>query len=518
MTPPSRDKYGVILLGALLMLFSVLLIWNQWTAVPLWSDEAGLALNIVPRKMAEMGRPFVYYQVCPHGFLVLVKLATWVLGTGERVLRLLPVLGGLTTLFAVAVFSFRAFGIRTAVVAVGLSGSSFRLVEYSAEFKPYATDAAVAIGLGLLALLVFEVEVWSRQAGRRLAALAVAGVLAVWLSLPSIFILGGVGVALCLDPKFRPGMRRPFGYLLLCGGLWLGAFVAGYLLLFSVSSGDSGLNTFWDGAFAPFPITSMEDARWYVGRFFFVFSDPGGFRPRHVAGVLWVVGCVAIYRRDKRIVALLLFPLVLVLIASAMKKYPFHGRLLLFLMPGALVTLAVPIAAMVGHRRREFRVVAGLLLCGFVWSPVQKTAAVLSTSREGAYMRDGVRFMAGQWRSGDRLYLEQATHWIYDYYAYEAGFKTEPIYGQERSQIVKLDGTKGTNWALDLAELDQLRGQPRVWLVMSTFRWPGGESREDFFLAHLDRIGHRLDFFPAEDVNFYLYDLQGTRTSTLPLL
>ena len=54
-----------------------------------------------------------------------------------------------------------------------------------------------------------------------------------------------------------------------------------------------------------------------------------------------------------------------------------------------------------------------------------------------------------------------------------------------------------------LRELNKLRGNGRVWIVISD-----GADEEAFFLDYLDRIGRRLDQFSAQDAWLGLYDLK----------
>ena len=84
-----------------------------------------------------------------------------------------------------------------------------------------------------------------------------------------------------------------------------------------------------------------------------------------LASVLALIGCVSLGRRWPGGLFLVISPLVLALAASALHQYPFHGRLVLYLVPTYLLLLAEGVAA-VGRPTGWLvtLVLAGFLLYG----------------------------------------------------------------------------------------------------------------------------------------------------------
>src|SRR5437764_275507 len=68
--------------------------------------------------------------------------------------------------------------------------------------------------------------------------------------------------------------------------------------------------------------------------------DGGGVQAGGIAAVLFVVGVVAIGRQRWPVALALVVPGLLALLASGLHKYPFAGRLLLFLVPLMLLPVA----------------------------------------------------------------------------------------------------------------------------------------------------------------------------------
>ena len=83
---------------------------------------------------------------------------------------------------------------------------------------------------------------------------------------------------------------------------------------------------FWSAAFAPFPPRSVSDLRWYLSTFFDVFRDPVGLPASGLAALAFAAGLARFWRRDRRTCGLLIGPVLLTLVASALRKYPFSGR------------------------------------------------------------------------------------------------------------------------------------------------------------------------------------------------
>ena len=106
-----------------------------------------------------------------------------------------------------------------------------------------------------------------------------------------------------------------------------------------------------------------------------VFTNPVGIvSPLGpiVAGLLamglFAIGVVSLWKnRERGVLALLLGPIALTMLASALHRYPFHGRVLIFLVPGLLLPVAEGIAAI---GRWKGPVVMGLLIAFLLVSAV----------------------------------------------------------------------------------------------------------------------------------------------------
>jgi len=159
---------------------------------PLWGDEAFVAVNFQVRDFAEMIAPLEHAQIVPLGFMWAGLGVSRVLGTSEYAMRLLPYLAGLASMVLFWRFARRAVGSRAAFLGIAVFAAAYYPVRYAAEVKPYAWD--------LLVSLVLTSAAWSvvhRPRSRRgWAVLLAATAVAPWVSYPSLFVAGAVGLVL----------------------------------------------------------------------------------------------------------------------------------------------------------------------------------------------------------------------------------------------------------------------------------------------------------------------------------
>lgn len=217
----------------------------------LWFDEAALAVNIVERPLAGMLRPLEFHQGAPVGFLLVEKILASLMGPGEFALRLFPLICGLLTVL-LAVVVARLYVSRSVVLlTVALVALNPSLIYYSSEVKQYSSDALVT--LVLLWVLVRLAE--SDLSGRRMAAVAAIGSVAVWFSHPAVFLLAGAGVAFLVSA--RSDKRRTVRLALVLI-VWAASFVVLYVVSLRHLADDHALLDFWGQYFPARPIWKAQ--------------------------------------------------------------------------------------------------------------------------------------------------------------------------------------------------------------------------------------------------------------------
>jgi hypothetical protein len=287
-----------------------------------WNDEAALVLNIVRRNFRDLLQPLDFAQAAPPLFLWAERGLYLRFGSSEYVLRALPVLLGLASLPLFAALAWRLLRPAGAAWAVAWFAVNDRIIPQVAEVKQYSDD------LFFSTLLLFAAFALGPAAPalRRLARAAIVASVAFWFSFPSGIVFGGITLALL--PQI---LRRPRG-LLLTAACMIPPVLSGALLAKLVLGNprDHYLNEFWASQFVNF----AHPAKWFARAMFelgdYPFASLGA-----VVLVLGVFGMLVLRGQGRQaFVSAALATLLLALVASGLRVYPFGGsRVTLYLLP-----------------------------------------------------------------------------------------------------------------------------------------------------------------------------------------
>lgn len=462
----------------------------------LWIDEAMLALNVIHRTPAELLEPLDLNQGAPIGYLLAVKLVVKWFGHSESSLRLLSLVAGLAGMLAFVPLAYRSLPVGAARLAVVLFALSPYLAGYCAEFKQYESDAAIAVFL-----LLIGQPVWTGAAGiGRVAALAGAGAAAVWFSHPAAFVLGGVGSGMLADAIARRDRAALLGRLLAVG-CWALSFATCYLLFTRNLGMNQYLLDYWAGKFLPFPPTKPGDLAWLAMHFFEFFQKPGGLNAdtwglAGVAGLCYLIGAMALARSDWRLLVALTGPMGLCLAASALHKYPFAGRLMLFAVPGMILVVAYGAWRVMETVRGGLPGAGAILGCVLIGAGATECYwLVANKPLHDEHTREAVAEIRADWRDGDRLYVYFGAAPAFAYYTANRPFPAEGV----------AFGADNRNGPQDryFDELRRFRGHSRVWVLIAHTQI----ADEAVIRAYLDGLGRREWQSRRPDAVVLRYDL-----------
>jgi ribonuclease BN (tRNA processing enzyme) len=308
-----------------------------------WFDEAAVVLNLVNRSMVELLRPLDYRQSAPLLFLWLERLVVLVAGPAELAMRAIPFVAGVATLVVMWRVAKRLLPDDAALVTLALVAFSPLLIYYSNELKPYALDALVAATLVALTLRVVETP----ADGRRWFSLALGGAVGALLSTTAPFTMAGAVACLTCSPRLRSarGVGRHATVMLVVWGV-----AAVLVLLFhqDVMARESAtgkyMQQYWNSAFLTTDPPGVRMRMWLAvfGAIKTTFID--GVSRRFEMSLLVVVAAFGFWRLVKRngfaIGALVVVPFLCLVVASALRLYPFDSRLILFAAPLTALLLA----------------------------------------------------------------------------------------------------------------------------------------------------------------------------------
>ena len=182
--------------------------------------------------------------------------------------------------------------------------------------------------------------------GRLIAAMAISVAVAPWCSFASVFVIAGCGMTL-LVTSLRSGRYRDAAVWGMIGVGWLASFIVCYRASTMLLSPYTTMYRFWDFAFLPVNPLSRGGFTKAGGILLKIFVDPLNLVPPiwpwafvMLPILLMVFGGVSLARRSIAACSILVVPIALALVASALKRYPFHGRLILELVPALFLLIA----------------------------------------------------------------------------------------------------------------------------------------------------------------------------------
>lgn len=471
----------------------------------LWLDEALVAPVIADRSFRELLHPGAWGAL-PPGYLWLSKLAVTLLGNNEYALRLIPLLAGVASVFLFLAVGRRYLTSGAVPLALWLFALSPFLIYYASEVKQYSTDVAVTL------LLLLTVDRLRQRGldGRGALIWWLAGTLAVVVSQAAVFIVGGATltlIALSLRQREWGAVR---GLALACAG-WGVLFGVPYFLFVAQVGNSEYAQAFWRSGFMPMPPRSLADLAWFPDTFARVFRDPLGILDdrqtergfyQAAAGMLaFIAGCVWMKNRRGDVFWLLIAPVLLTVLASALQRYPFGGdwasggRVILFLVPIFLLLMAEGAEQLRRALRGSMRALAMAVIALLIIPPAAQALIAIPYGR--AEIKPLLGYLRQHWQPGDRLYVHYDARHSFSYYA--------PRYGIAPSEYILGPCARFKPEAY-LQALNAQRGAPRIWILFGGGVGAAGFNEQAFMLDFLDHFGTRLDDRVARGSALFLYD------------
>lgn len=334
----------------------------------LYMDEGFILENFTDSPIWDLHTVLKHDQLAPPGFLVIERIMVRLPLPVVPTARFLPFVAALATMFYFPKVARRYLDPRAVPLATALFALGDYSIYYASEIKQYSVEVALALmALGLAARIEDE---GPEERRRRLTILAGFGIVGVWFSFPLIFSLAGIGLAGLATQVQRKDWKQA-GLWTAIGAAWLVSFGGCFLVSDRIVTKAPFLRIWWDFSFLRIPPHSMAEAIGVFWQFVNVVVDPTGVvtPAPHVwtgllGGALGVIGLVALIRRSPAKALIVTAPFVFAAFAAALKHYPFHGRLIQFLIPSVVFLLAEGVAVV--SRRGRIGFGASVILSAFL--------------------------------------------------------------------------------------------------------------------------------------------------------
>ncbi|MCK5632284.1 glycosyltransferase family 39 protein, partial [bacterium] len=395
-----------------------------------WLDEAVTTVSIGSRSFSEIWRHFDIFPTFakpPLGFQLIEKLSITAFGNNEYAFRLFPLLASVFSVILFYVILKKLFDRQIRTVALILFVVCDPLIHYCADTKPYSSDVLMA----LILVLLFGKMKTANLNFKNVLTFGFVGGLIIWISNACIFVLAGVAIAITAVTTIQKKWKK-FAALFQIFFIWLLSFV----LLYKVSlthmvHGESLKNT-WVGAFGPTQIFSFETLTWIKDVFIQMFKHPVGLYfpliPLHVGVLVLLIffaGCWFLLKKNREYFFIFFCPIILALFAALVGKYPFRGRVILFLVPMVIIFLAAGTKYLSKSCKKFSSIVALLMAFILLYYPGTLAVNRFFHGRGAEENREAFQFLQDNYLSGDMIFFNTSGQFSFWYYAKNLGFYSD---------------------------------------------------------------------------------------------
>ena len=458
-------------------------------------DESCLALNIVNRSLVDLFSPLDYNQGAPLGFLFLVKFVTYIFGTSEFSLRLIPLIFGIGSLIIFYVLAQRTLSPKAVPIAVGLFALSYPLIYYSSEVKQYATDVFATI---ILLLIALRIRV-RRLDYINIVISSLTGAILIWLSHPAIFILVAIALGVCLEDIFN----KSWNHLFIClavFSIWAISFGYCYSISLSKLARNDCLISYWSNYYFGLPLFSEHNIKIFLSNLFYVFDDQSRIKLgklKSLFSIPFIIGAGSIWVKDKNKLFILIFPIILLIITSFLHKYPFAFRLILFISPVIILVTAQGVGDICGYLKKRHAIWGILFISLFFLFFAARDASYIFSPTSRQDMRSVLNFMKAHYQQGENIYLYNFSRYAYNYYKHNYDFPQNKVtigtvLCDEKFKINSLNFSK---------DLQIMRSHRKEWVVFSNIM----DIEKIDILKKIEKYGKIINQYEAEGSSTYLF-------------
>lgn len=329
--------------------------------------------------------------------------------------------------------------------------------------------------------------------------LGAVGFLAIWISHPSLFVFAGILLSIGLTFAVRKDTHRLL-WLLGISAAWMMGLSFVYFINLRHLESNNALINYWSGAFAPLP--PWSNFRWYYNALIDILRDPATLSISAISVGLLIIGVFSLVFKRWQLMLVLLTPFLLTLIASALRKYPFSGRLLLFLLPLLFLLLAEGAKQvriiLLKVKRHLAELIYAFSVVYLLYHPASVVYKNLQSPPMGEHIKPVMSYISENYFSDDLIYVYYGARPAFEFYM--------SLYGFDQHDYIA--GVAARNDPVKyLEDIEKLRGHPRVWFVFSHNCSWCIVNEEQFILEHLNKIGVKKGEFLSDGASVYLYDL-----------
>ena len=473
-----------------------------------WLDEAALGINMF-KSFKDLLEPLNESQMAPILFLYAAKIPALFLGISDYSLRIIPLLSGIGSLVIFFLLSKQFLNKTAAIISLSLFILSDKLIYYATEFKQYSTEVFFSILLFYLFVLITENGLDVKKS----ILLGLVGIVAIWSSYTAIII--ALSTAICLLYYFiKNKNKKGIIKTLIIGSIWLLNITGEYLFYIKTSTYKIvDMSYYWSFAFMPFPPKTTSDILWLpksIKEFFiYIYRNDSNLLSNYTPLIkdifcymliaFFIGGIVYTFLKKKGHISIfVLITFILAIIASAIKKYPFNERTILYIAPLILFFAAIGIWLAIKYLSKIHISISILLLIFIFFLPTLSGIYHLIEPTYKNEVKSVINYYNENKKSGDKLYVDK--YYLVQFEFYSDADLIDYTDNQDIEEIKKGILGKERVWAIGDNEEFRRCGKIidyykiRTLAVILSEKWP------------FNYISNKLIHLNDPNAEIYLYD------------
>ena len=396
----SYVNFGLIALGVIFRIY----VYFQNRSFTI--DEANLADNIIKKSGLDFFKSLDHLQYAPPLFLHIQKFMTSIFGVNEFSLRLFPLISGIAGCLLFYLLCKNWLKEKFIIFPMALFAFSGLFIRYCTENKSYSSDLFVALFLIYAALKIPLKNNWKSQ-----FTWLIIGTLSIWLSMPSIFILFGIGIYF-IHLAYKDGQYHFILANMLITLFWAINFIFYYVGILSKDIWVGDLQTYHMDYFLDWSNPKK------LIRAFQIFLDTMiGHTGIAIAfrAIVIPTGLYFLWKKSRWDFALLLSPILLCLLFASFNMYSLIPRLIIFLIPLVLIIIAIGFEKLMELSPKPLQYILIAMACIIV---VNHTAhKYLKEKLEPDVIKPSIEYLKSTVSPEDQVYLFHKAVPAYKFYS-----------------------------------------------------------------------------------------------------
>ena len=288
-------------------------------------------------------------------------------------------------------------------------------------------------------------------------------------------------------------------------------YYAGYKeLILGKAFGKSYLEKWWldAGGFPNFTSFSLENLLWPVKSIFLFFDNPIGIFPI-IGLLLYTVGMRSLWHENKRFACLLVSPVIVSLLLAIAGIYPFKERVVIFLIPFVIITMAYGIAAILRFISKYTRYGYIIIFFLVIMKPLMLFVENPIMHIDGS--KKAIRYIQDNWQADDQgVIVGSFSYPQFEYYtldryipyhimrAHTFGISDRPSWANSRNELKEYG-----------IELSKLTNSPQpVWIFITDDPY----KEKEYLISFLAKKGELRHRYSSKNAHVYSYKLKETKT------